>query len=290
MRLTEHFASIGAPMYYFPKLKKITGSNTSAIFLVNLLSWTGHEKSQDGWIYKSVDDIDEETGLSYEEQKTARNRLKKLNFIEENYRRLDHLMYFRVNMEEVNDAWEAMLSRSKSDNLPIEALPCSGTGGFHDGPSSQCHVRTICTDNTSLSTDKKKKPALKEKHSEEIMRIVSKYNEVAKKRDWFLLTKIPMRGQIYDLLVKRSQDKDFMDGLETFCDKASRLDWVDAARIAWFLRRNTFDKVMSGEWTSRDSSSYENQHKPTDGKKLMPWDIVKPDPGRIVPQWEKANG
>lgn len=113
MILSEHFEQIGRAAAYHPKMRKLTGSVTSAIFLELFLCWTGSEKSQDGWIYKTAEEIEEETGLSYEEQKTARKRLKTLGFIDEKYQRLNHRMYFRVNKENCDIVWSELFSRTR---------------------------------------------------------------------------------------------------------------------------------------------------------------------------------
>lgn len=106
MKLSDFLSDIGRPISYYPGLRQITGSTTATIFLCQLFYWTGKEQSGDGWIYKTSEELEEETGLSYDEQKTARAKLVERDLIEENYARLEHKMYFRVKTDILNALWE----------------------------------------------------------------------------------------------------------------------------------------------------------------------------------------
>lgn len=105
MKLTEFIQDVGRPIAFYPGLRKITGSTTATLLLCQLIYWTGKQADPDGWIYKTSDDIEEETGLSYDEQVTARKQLVKNGFIEEQYKRLDHQMAFRIMASAINEEW-----------------------------------------------------------------------------------------------------------------------------------------------------------------------------------------
>jgi hypothetical protein len=105
MKLTDFLEGIGRPATYYPSLRKITGGTTATLFLCQLIYWKGKEADPGGWIYKTAADMEDETGLSYEEQKTARRKLIEANLIEEHYARLDHQMKFRVNFDALNERW-----------------------------------------------------------------------------------------------------------------------------------------------------------------------------------------
>ena len=126
-----------------------------------------------------------------------------------------------------------------------------------------------------------------------VQRVLDGYNKVAEHHGWVRQDKIPGNATAKDSLYKRMEDQQFMEHLDSYVEKLKQIDWFDPQRIVFFLRPRTFMKVMTGEWVrtgATPSPQNTNQHKPTEVKKLMPWDIVKPDPGRIVPQWEKTNG
>jgi len=103
MKLSEYITDIGNPVAYNPKFRKITGSINSALLLCQLLLWT--DKTEDGWVWKNSWDIEEETGLNYDEQIGARKLLTERNLIEEQYMRLNHKMRFKINQEELNNLW-----------------------------------------------------------------------------------------------------------------------------------------------------------------------------------------
>lgn len=104
MKLTNYILDLGRIVAFHPGLKRITGSITATLFLSQLIYWI--DKTKDGWIYKDSYDIEEETGLSVYEQQTARKILVDKGVLEENYKRLDHKIAFRVNQEKLNDLWE----------------------------------------------------------------------------------------------------------------------------------------------------------------------------------------
>jgi hypothetical protein len=104
MKLTEFLTEIGRPLAYYPSLAKIMGVK-ECIFLCQLVYWDGKQADPDGWIYKKVTEINDETGLSYKEQVTARRTLRRLNLLAEKEDRLNHKKYYRVNLDNLNDLW-----------------------------------------------------------------------------------------------------------------------------------------------------------------------------------------
>lgn len=105
MKLTDFLQDVGRQIAYYPSLRRITGSTNATIFLCQLIYWKGKESDPNGWLYKESEEIEEETGLSYGEQKTARRLLVEAGLIEEHYARLDHQMKFRLNMYAINEKW-----------------------------------------------------------------------------------------------------------------------------------------------------------------------------------------
>jgi hypothetical protein len=106
MKLSESLQGLGRPVAYYPSIAKCLGSVKQALFVCQFAYWKDKEASGNGWIYKECKEIEEETGLSYEEQLTARKHLKKKGVLEEDPKRLDHLIYYRINMDVLNDLWD----------------------------------------------------------------------------------------------------------------------------------------------------------------------------------------
>jgi len=105
MKLTDFISDVGRPIAYFPGLRSITGSTTATILLCQLIYWTGKEKTRDGWIYKNIAELVEETGMSEDEVIAARKKLVSAGLLEEVYARLEHRLEMRVNLENVNGKW-----------------------------------------------------------------------------------------------------------------------------------------------------------------------------------------
>ena len=113
MGLTSYIQNLGRAVAYYPNLRKITGSVTASILLCQLLYWSDKTRD-DGWIWKTTDELEEETGLSKSEQRTAKATLQELGFIEFEFKRLDHKTRYRINPSVLNKAWdEANHGKSK---------------------------------------------------------------------------------------------------------------------------------------------------------------------------------
>lgn len=85
----------------------ITGSLKSAAMLSQLLYWSRVSKevaARDGWIYKSVGQMQEETGLTPREQDTCKGRLKKLNLIQTSRKGVGAPLALKVNLDELSEA------------------------------------------------------------------------------------------------------------------------------------------------------------------------------------------
>jgi hypothetical protein len=102
--ISDFFVDLGKPISYFPSFRRITGTTNSVILLCQFLFWSKVNRFK--WFFKDAYDLEEETGLTYKEQKKAREILVDLKILEERYDRIDHTMYFRINPEVLNDKWE----------------------------------------------------------------------------------------------------------------------------------------------------------------------------------------
>jgi hypothetical protein len=65
MKFSDVFTGLGRPVVYYPSLNAITGGVGATVFLANLFQWSGTQRDPDGWIYKTQEEIEAETGLMY---------------------------------------------------------------------------------------------------------------------------------------------------------------------------------------------------------------------------------
>lgn len=118
MKLTNYIIELGRPVAYYPKLKRITGSTTATILLCQLLYWSDKTGNKNGWIYKDSYDLEEETGLTYYEQKTARRTLISKGLVREEHQRLNHTFGFKINEDALNEAWEEETQKKSQKVAP----------------------------------------------------------------------------------------------------------------------------------------------------------------------------
>ncbi|USA54623.1 hypothetical protein NDN13_05365 [Acinetobacter sp. C32I] len=102
----SHYSTLkglGRAIAYFPQLGLYLGSPLAGIFLSQLVYWhdkTDHELG----VYKTSEEWLKETGMTYSQQKTARKLLKDLGILFETEKRLEHKLYFKLDVEAF-DQW-----------------------------------------------------------------------------------------------------------------------------------------------------------------------------------------
>lgn len=106
MSLSHSLANVGRAVAYYPTLSKFFGSINASIFFTQLHYWQSRTSDERG-VHKSSDEWKEETGLSYREQATARQHLVKQGFLLETPQRLQHRIYFRLDLLALDAAFEA---------------------------------------------------------------------------------------------------------------------------------------------------------------------------------------
>lgn len=87
------------PVAYHRAFAQIGGGATAGLMLSQAWYWT--PKAADGWFYKSLEEWEEETGLTRTEQETARKRLAERGLLETKRAGMPARLYFRVNVERV---------------------------------------------------------------------------------------------------------------------------------------------------------------------------------------------
>jgi hypothetical protein len=124
LRFAEFVRNSGSPVAYYPRLAIALGGVKEAVFVCQLLYWEGKQSDSERWIHKSLEEIRSETGLSRYEQEGVRRTLEKAGILESRYERLEHRLYFRVNLARLSDCWEAQYPWPKTpenNNSPSES-------------------------------------------------------------------------------------------------------------------------------------------------------------------------
>ncbi|NLW47402.1 MAG: hypothetical protein GXY86_08710 [Firmicutes bacterium] len=124
MGIAQNLINIGRPVAFHPAIKKVAKTTNATLLLCQLLYWS--DKTDSG-IIKDSNDIRNETGLSVQEQRTARRILVENDLIEEKHLRLTHNIEFKVKMDVLNKRWEEVQDMSIEEALrytPQEEAAC----------------------------------------------------------------------------------------------------------------------------------------------------------------------
>ncbi|MDY0669698.1 DNA replication protein, partial [Pasteurella multocida] len=75
-------------------------------------------ENQELGVYKTQAELEEETGLSRKEQETARKKLREIGILIETHKRLEHRMYFKINMERLDEILST-LANVQTEHSPM---------------------------------------------------------------------------------------------------------------------------------------------------------------------------
>ncbi|SAF46039.1 hypothetical protein [Enterobacter kobei] len=96
---------------------KVKSGPAAAVLLSQLVYW--HNRMDGEWMYKTREDIKKETGLSRDEQETARKRLVALGVLQEELRGVPATVHYKINTERL----EALLLAPNQAESQMGATP-----------------------------------------------------------------------------------------------------------------------------------------------------------------------
>lgn len=97
------------PIAYQPTIAKAFDSVKLAILWSQLYYWSDKSKDPNGWVYKTRDELYEETGLKRREQENARSLGKKLGVLHEKKAGSPPVIHFKVDIEKTTEVLENFL-------------------------------------------------------------------------------------------------------------------------------------------------------------------------------------
>ena len=178
----SHYSTLkglGRAIAYFPQLGIHLGNPLAGIFLSQLVYW--HDKTDcELGVYKTSEEWQKETGLTYSHQKTARKLLKELGILSETEKRLEHKLYFKLNTEKFDEWFEKCVnsdqnreskmvnSRTRNPSFGDEQKHHSGVmESFDRGEAKSASViHNITTEITTESEEGEKPPTPEQPNSE----------------------------------------------------------------------------------------------------------------------------
>lgn len=115
MRPLDTIRTLGRPIAYHSSLARHVGGVCTAIFLGQLMYWDEICKDDLG-VYKTSEEWEAETGLSYREQATARKKLRDMGILVETVKRLQHRIYYKLDRDAFN-AWIEGISTAETSEI-----------------------------------------------------------------------------------------------------------------------------------------------------------------------------
>lgn len=86
------------PIAFHRSFVTLTGHINAALMLSQAVYWSRRTNSGDGSFYKSRDEWADETGLTHEQQESARKRLRGMEFWVERNDRISHKVFYRIDL------------------------------------------------------------------------------------------------------------------------------------------------------------------------------------------------
>lgn len=118
MKASEILKQTGRSIAYRPKLAKLFGGVTAEIFFEQIFYWQDKAENNELGVYKTQSELEEETGLTRKEQETARKKLREIGILTETHKRLEHRIYFKINMEKLDELLST-LANVQSERSPM---------------------------------------------------------------------------------------------------------------------------------------------------------------------------
>ena len=108
------------PIAYNPAFRKITGRTSAAVWLSQQWYWAKRTKDAEGWVYKSARECTEETGLTDNEQNTARSICKALGIVEEKLKGVPATLHYRINKSRIYELLGVQFPTEQETEIPEE--------------------------------------------------------------------------------------------------------------------------------------------------------------------------
>lgn len=143
MKLSEVLRGLGRVIAYYPGLAKSLGGIKSAVLFCQLFFCSQRAGSE--WFPKSQQELCAETGMTLEEQRAARKQLVERGVLHSKYNRLEHRLYFKIDLERLDALWLTQNGHLVNSNVARRETPDGDVGetdfdrfGFETSSESGC--------------------------------------------------------------------------------------------------------------------------------------------------------
>lgn len=104
------------PIAYKPIIAKALGSVNAGLFVSQLYYWKNKGSSEDGWIYKTRNDLFNELGLTRQRQESARKRAMEMKITSEIIRGIPPKVHFKIDISELANVIRNYLKKNPEPN------------------------------------------------------------------------------------------------------------------------------------------------------------------------------
>lgn len=108
------------PIAFNPAFKKITGRTSAAVWLSQIYYWSKRTNDPNGWFWKTAKECQEETGLTDNEQKTAREICVKLGVVEEKLKGVPATMHYRLIKSRMYELLGVQFPTEQETEIPVK--------------------------------------------------------------------------------------------------------------------------------------------------------------------------
>ena len=256
MNATDYMRAMGKPIAYYPKLAKPLGGVNSAILFSQLFYWQDKATSDLG-VYKTRDELEDETGLSHNEQRTAIKKLCERGVLIVTEKRLEHKTYYKLNNEKVNevlnDFANSMIELSRDvKNIAPELDIVEVETNTKSSSLYQEITTEITTNNNTSSCDDKSKPEKTDIIDFDL--VIDAYNDAVEDKLPKVVKMTPARKNAVKKLLKELDAPTFQNLANYFYDfveKANRFYFGENDRgwradFDYIVKTTTYLKFIEG--------------------------------------------
>lgn len=240
--MSEALCGLGQSVGYYPKVAVRIGGVKEAILLCQFVYWTN--EAQDSFS-KTAAEITNFTGLSEGEQTTARRKLRDLGIITEDYARIDHQLFFTVNLEKMDEIFNAKGPVSPTQGLRVREPEDERLAG---ATTKGSHIERISKEEETAEA------ALPEQEPVEVA-FWNSQPRLPKILRW--------QGPRFTKLKRRRKDTFFAcnwkaaierTNASDFCTGNGQTGWK--ASFDWFLQPDAAVKIMEGKYDNNKPAAF----------------------------------
>jgi hypothetical protein len=158
MSIVAALSGLGNPVAYYPRLAKFVRSVNAAILLSQFIYWRG--KGYEGEVYKTQREIEEETGLGKEEQRTAIRKLTDMGVLTVVKKGMPAKNHFIFDWLEVDRKWAEWAK--KNPQKPAHQSSGKSTTSRRESPPPVVGKVDDQTQGRPTTSDRESPRALKE--------------------------------------------------------------------------------------------------------------------------------